>query len=44
MNWIISFRNIPNAMPSWVVVDVAVGVDLELEKEIVNWVELRKSE
>lgn len=50
VNWIISVRNIPYAKSLWVVADVVVdvlvsvvGVNLELEKEIVNWVGLRKS-
>lgn len=39
VNWIISVINIPHAKSLWVVV---VVVDMELEDEIVNWVELRK--
>lgn len=44
VNWINSVRHIPFAKSLWVVVDVVVGVDLDLgEKKIVNRVELRKS-
>lgn len=43
VKWIISVRNI-SAKSLWVVVDAVVGVDLEFEKDVVNWVELRESQ